>query len=406
MRNCLAVTIAVSFWGLTSGMASAQPTTSNSTTPTSPRPPGVGTVYQYPAVTEQELTQLLGPPTLVTVQNGTINSIVEEFSRQSGLKFLNNAARQPPANEPLNFQVANKPFWMALDEFAQVTNIMADVDTTMRIFKEYSPETTKHIQLHPWRPARGVRARRVEQVNPYVALVFRGASANTSYDNLLGVSGNSALTFSAVTLFDPKLQSHPFSVAVNVNKATDGEGKSLTMRATHFQTNELHGQLMLSTTSPVTGKVASIQGTLKMIIGTKSENWEITDFKTPQGKVFKTDRGEIPFRFVKLSEDDNNYKLEIEADIPQSVEGSVDFKMDNFVTKWDKQVRVYDAAGTVHLTGGMSGRPGKYTMTLRKNPDRLPNQPIPGPPARLVIPIVTETKQLEIPFEIKDLLLP
>lgn len=234
---------------------------------------------------------------------------------------------------------------------------------------------------------------------------------------------------------DPRLQPFVAGVIAEVRSATDGQGRAIApTRSFSPPMSGMNGDTFLSfgLDEPAANAVViqQLSGVLRLAVVSRSEKWEIDTAATPKAqKTFQSEDGEVTLRFDGLVERAGSWTAQFfhsRKALPQprvfkagdgwGMGQSMDW------SSLHRAIRLLDAEGVALPSGGSSmtggGEPGTPGISLdlsvgrrgilRRNGvalNEVENKPV-APPAKIVIDLPLEWREVQIPFEIKDIPLP
>ena len=242
--------------------------------------------------------------------------------------------------------------------------------------------------------------------------VARSASENQSrsigYGKNRAVNSSHSLNVSVTGYAEPKLRVLGRAWSAELSEATDDTGRSLLlsqMRAGDRMDMNLHGNTNVWDLNielkPAAGakRLATLKGTSKLLIQTKSQTLEVPDPLKARDLV-KVVAGRR-FVFKDMKRQAGGYSLNVTIHSPPG-EGP----------EWQRRadpanLRVLDAKGRPFSRSGYSGSGSgdRYDYEIRVNPAGTRGEE-PGEPAKLTWEVTTEAREVDAAFEFKDLPLP
>lgn len=391
-----------------------------------------------PDLTLDEMEKVFGKPTRISAnfQNKQLSQVLDELGKQAGVRIMG-ANLKIDANAAVNFQANDMPFWSALQEVLMPTKLRVSPYS-------YSPDSLQSdIRLMAAREGgenadavKTVALPTLQQIHPYVALAFSGATRNQtrtiSYGGMLPSNSYSPdrVSLSSVVLVDPRLKNTTINSQMQLDAVIDEQGNAATIErwdAYYNSFNENNENLVRTGTISLPAslykakqptKINSLKGRLILDIQTSREFWEVPNALTVKdvAKTFKTDKGDLTLKITGVTGQDGRYQLHFEGKNPTEPANRVREMGQRFsynVQNWTKRIDLVDANGINYSNagGGSSSSNGEFRIDAsfvavkRFGPDGEEGN-LPGVPTKIVIEVPTQTRRLEIPFEIKDLPLP
>lgn len=157
--------------------------------------------------------------------------------------------------------------------------------------------------------------------------------------------------------------------------------------------------------TPQTGKkISTLKGSLRFLVQEKADIWEIPNILAAKNLERVIPIGKYTVQELKKN-GDQNYELKIAIEHDRNI-----VTHQNVLTDWSSlqsSIRLLDANGRAYQNGGGGGGGGdgklQYTISFYGG-NQSGQQP--GVPVKLVWDIPTSTKEMEVPFEFKDLPIP
>jgi len=250
---------------------------------------------------------------------------------------------------------------------------------------------------------------------------------------------------------EPKLRRVQLPMRCDITEAVDDKGQDLRLpwrsRATPWSHNPTEDVTITLLSRPQMGrKLARLRGVLRFVIVSQSQNVELNDLQKPFEQQIYRDTKVGTLRFNGLQREGTGWKLRFEAErsgeelgrwygIPTVTTRFGDAQELSFLTDFSTSLHLYDGEG--HLLRTSSGE-SQWSMNSEAGQTlNAPVSPPPpditkwkfsesmdrhfsptqfslqegkmisvGTPVRLVANLVTERREVSIPFEFKDLPLP
>ena len=324
------------------------------------------------------------------------DSVLAELSRQAMTPIPTqpeNLFRQGNVLSKVTLDVDRQPFWVAFRQFCQQTGVRANSMGNDRKFVLMQGGDDSILG-----PA--------VYTGPFMVVansVTRTSSISFARDKLPSRNLNVQFTVFA----EPKLNVMGHDYYVRLSEATDDRGNSLLMPnpgayGTMGQDTSPRWSLgsQLAIPDNIGAKLARIQGTTRVQIQTKSEIWEIPDISKAQSPSKSiAGRRYVVEEFKTLSPEQYQLKFTIIRETPRLAEWQ----------QYGRGVRLslVDANGKYLQSqgygGGGSDEKLTYTHTFGRDAGDGTKT---GEPAKLIVEVPTDVKEVQIPFDFKDLPLP
>lgn len=374
--------------------------------------PTAGTLSPPPAalpVTMPEAAQLLGGPTLVTLhlKDATTQAVLDALSKQSGvplrLLFIDEAIPAPK----YTIDIEKQPFWTALVEVCRQLQLVPQLAGD-RIFQDLLPGNPDDNlgAVIPVHPMITLTAREMRHEHTFSLKADKGVFQTPQEVH--------AIYFNGWALVDPKIRVAPnTTINVDITEAIDDKGQELPHEqggASFVQSPVLWDlQINLGGRGDAGKKLARLKGIIKAFVVAKSERWELNDLANagPVTKTIKTAQGNETYRLVDLAQDGKQYEVTLGITRPAQAAPTPDEDVNIQQLRNARQdlgslTRLLDAQGRdiPYLSSKVEGE----AVTLIFG--RQEGENAAGAPTRLVFDIPLEFRELQIPFEFKDVPLP
>jgi hypothetical protein len=410
LRLCL-LTLALSGYG-----AQAQP---------DPTPRRIVPVVPPAPLSAAELQEVMGGPTLITFsgKDVPIQEILRVFCTAAGFPAENATVRPGDSRKPLTLSVDWKavPFWTAAREVETLTGL------------RWSTRSWGALTLSPTPPwENGGLNGRVIAETPYVKIVANSVTRSSTVtvplegepangktadgkpvkgEILEQRTGKDNLTVSLSIYLDPKLQLEMNNLQVS-GLRTSADNNLLPNRqsnaTTYFGRNsELITGLNLTLNSGLGSgtKIAKISGVVQTSVVLSSHVWEVKDVGNAP-KSTNTVNGAV-YSFEGASNKDTGLRLDLSV--------SQDAERDNGGGARDafgpfNNIRIIDATGRGLRQSGRSlsgGGGDRFKMggQISFNVNGLNGKALQGP-YTMQWSIPTKSRPLQIPFELRDVVVP
>jgi hypothetical protein len=159
-----------------------------------------------------------------------------------------------------------------------------------------------------------------------------------------------------------------------------------------------HGHVMspdiaLKTADKRGTRIVSAKGSVHYLVQTAAERMEIADAETKVGQTFEIAGNTVKLDSLNLRPDRSSVNFNMQLARPAPQPANIDANMGPPAGRPRVNVTVTDATGQEICVGAIQG-----SMRIRYTPIT--------PPLKLHLSVPTKTKDLVIPFELKDLPLP
>ena len=353
---------------------------------------------------------MVGGPTLVTVHLKDVpaQAVLEALSKQSRvplrLLFMDDVVPAPK----YTIDIEKQPFWTALLEVCRQLQLAPQLagDRNVQDLLPGNPDDALGV-LVPLHPLVTLTAREMRHEHTFSLKGDKGA-----FQVLQEVHG---VYFNGWALIDPKIRVAPnTTVNVDITEAIDDKGQKLLHEqpgASFVQSPVLWDLQFNMDGIPDAGKkLASLKGVIKAFVVAKSERWEVTDLTNakPQSKTIKTPQGNEIYHIVDMGQDEKQYEVTIAVTWPAQAAIAPDEDFNVQQLRMARQdlgalTRLLDAQGRdiPYLSSKVDGE--SITLMFARQAE---GENVPGVPKTLVLDIPLEFRELQIPFEFKDVPLP
>lgn len=380
------------------------------------QPPGTNPVPAppVPSITLDAAAPLLGGPTRVTLhlKDATAQAVIDAFSQQSGvpLRMLFFEEAAPPPKYTIDIE--NQPFWTALNEVSRKLQLAPQLagDRNIQDLLPGNPDETLGVLL-PAHPLVTLTARELRHEHNF--------SLKGTVENVQATNDRHTLYFNGWVLLDPKVRVAPSTTpVVTITEAVDDKGNALTDNqggASFVQSPVLWDlQVNLQGRADAGQKLTRLKGSIKAFIVTKREVWEVPNLGDVVGPVIKTiksEQGNETYKLLDLAQEGKVYEITMSVQrppqaAPEAPPADEDFNAQQLrLARQDigAMARLLDAKGRdIPYIG--SRVEGENTV-LQFGP-QSEGENAPGIPVKIVFDIPVEFRELEIPFEYKNLPLP
>jgi hypothetical protein len=338
-------------------------------------------------------------PTLVTIrlENAAPKQVFDELANQAALAFSTLPAKMWDKNPgaPVTFIAENQPFWLAMKDACAKTGVSLKYATDTA-----APQIILTRDNQDWTnyPAVGSGPFLVNLIG-----LHRASTVDMRKPNDVQRS-----FFAKFSVFcEPRVRLLRGSLNAKVDAATDDKGNSLTPKSTeeiplNFVTTwayNLEGKLEYPAANAGT-RIPLLRASARFIVQTKSETIEIPDPLAAKNVTKSVAGRKVTIKDVQRA--------------PEEYQATVTFSRDQIpADQWPGTVfpgntlRLVDADGKMIIARGF-GLGGKsddstYVFKFEKEPPRGSRI---GKPLKLIWEIPTETREIPLAFEFKDVPVP
>jgi hypothetical protein len=365
-----------------------------------------------PSMTADELHRAIGGPTLVTVKlaNATAQEAFDALRKQSSVPVNPYTATQwatfNKKTSPVN--IVRQPFWLAMRELQNIWN-----------FRVENYPVRPGLTLMPYSDERGDR---IQSIGPclfsinglnYARSVSFGRDGKVVPANDFSISGRAFL--------DPKIQVLRGSSYYQIDEAIDEKGRSLRRDATSTplatETNLIRLNVPLQAQDGIRKTLSRLKGTLGFVAVTRHETWEVPNALQVRDVVKTITRDGVEERYfvdaVRKEGDDYHVQITVSRprnEVRRTVRLSNGRNLVIVESSHYEQVRLLDAQNRdwPRLTYRVQNQGDRQTSIIsttiifrkRAGADEV------GAPAKLIVSVPSQWREVRVPFEFKDLPLP
>lgn len=384
--------------------------------PEPPRPPKP----PVPPITLEELTTLAGGPTRITMhlKDATYLQILAELSKQSGVRVRGQFWDEAQRKKTFTVDIENQPFWDAV-------RIIGD---QLKIFPQQWGGQAGLVLT----PDSDGRLRGAKQLSaPMMTAVVRGIQRthNVNYSSPENANPAQAkpdtprISLTGLLMVDPKLRLLNNMARSKVTEAVDDKGVSLVADKEEgwlYGDNQLLWQLQFSLKyRPDIGKkLTRLNGSLRFYVVARFDTWEITDLDKAKGasKTVKLGKREETYTVDSIAKEGEGYRIKLT--VSRKVEAAPPPEEATPEAQQLRQARrdlarwmsLKDAAGQEYygyFAGGSFNEGAEDNIEfVFNNNQQFPGDEKAGDPKKLRIDIPIEFRELTVPINFKDLVLP
>ena len=346
-------------------------------------------------------SRLAPTPITLHLKDATPKQAIEQLSQQAKVEIAvwpDWIWKQAQGN--ITIDADRQPFWVVLNQVCDQAGLSVQTHGG-------SSKITIHSGRNNW-------SRRPRDVQGCFITTAENATRNHHVDFGAPENINSSFSLNLRVLVDPKLRVLRAAYTPEVMTAKDENGNSL-IRGGFARGEDYRSASWGATWSwdfsvplvhaPETGKkIALLKGTLRFLVQEKSDVWEIPDIASVKNAERIIPIGKYIVQELKKNGKEN-YELKIAIEHDRNI-----VTHQNMLTDWSglqAAIRLVDAEGRSYQTsgGGGGGGDGKLQYNLHFFARNDAGQ-TPGDPVKLIWEIPTSTKEMEVPFEFRDLPIP
>jgi hypothetical protein len=323
------------------------------------------------------------------LKSATARQIVDEISRQAGASIRLQNDGSDNDDTRADFRFDEEPFWSA------VTKVCAAYD----LYPSGTSHGRRGLQLTR---GNGSRFRAPHSSNGPFLVMLNSVQHSHNLNLAQPQAVESSSYLQMTVLAEPKLTILGHSYMPVITQAVNENGQSLAMPheyGGHFSSDEgsvWSVNVPLLPLAATSQKIASLRGTLSASVQVRSQSIEVTDITRLRDQSHTVG----PRRVIlhELNEKDGSFVLRV------TVFHTREEMNGRGVHSLVQGLRLYDEAGRAFQTGGQSGR--NYEEHKAEFDIHFSRHDAEGmrlrKPTKLVWTIPTETREIEIPFDFKD----
>ena len=363
------------------------------------------------------------------MDNVTPAEIAQEVKRQTGIEIVPDLSLLGEGEKAPRYSVEAKDqtFWQAIRAWNREQN-------GPRVVRDYGANRFRMFHGQVSDPGMGF------PIGPCLLVVsamqqgemrmIQLREAGPGEPPALTRSDYSSLSFQSRVLIDPRLQPFVSAVVADVEAATYDQGRPLKVRSRDAY-NSVHGigngefdaGLAFDLPPQNARRISTLRGVLRLAVITRSQKWELDLATTPKASQrFDSEGGGAIVHFEGLEPSGEGWSAKFldsrlpGAPGPQRFLGGKDSTVTAASLSSNSlphAVTILNSRGERLPASGYSRGPGeggasKWDISLRRRRDQHgdfePEEV--GAPAKIIIDLPLEWREVQIPFEIKDLPLP
>lgn len=373
-----------------------------------------------------------GGLTYLTLQmkNATAAEIGAELEKQSGLKIeVEGNLASMAADKATRFSVEadNLPFWQAMFEWNRGPKELV-------FGSEFSASNRSFLYWGSYGlPGRSVAAGPCHLMLHSLGVTHqrqRNFSAHKSATKALDV-----MALYASLRFDPKFAPFIARHVVKIEKASDDKGRELItldevpkeVKTNHYPSESNYDASLAFGAPAEDAQKLNVQGTIRLVVVSKSQRWEVEPRKTPDAEKTIVDAsGDVVLHWQKVTNPDQRVEFKLwlkrkgEETPPLPGWGAtakkeeVEFVQDAFALaedSIDKTLHFFNKEGaelsfltsrSTQSNRALGSRTLNFTFPRWRNEKDMEK----FTPAKIVLDVPLEWREVSVPFELKDVPLP
>jgi hypothetical protein len=365
------------------------------------------------------------------MESATADEVAEEIKRQSGLEVTPDGNLRGDEAKVQRFWVrAEGELWPAVMSWQRDFKGKKEGENRLHLRRDYNNRS--RWMLSPWGHS---QSGRLLQVGP-CTLVASYISLNRSRSISLDPDAEpeqtkpsplqSSVSIQSNVVVDPKFSPLLMGMLAEVESATDDKGRALKPQENHNspQYDDEHSSYLhfsLGGPEEDTKRIASLKGTLRLAVLTKREKWEIDLAAPPKAaQTWKSGGTEVSMRFDGLAPRLNGWTARFH--VTRKDPGPRRMFKANREHSWGislgeyhdtaRAIRVLNAQGQTLPSNGSESRSSEHegvrSLDLEINISRDGEGPDleRGEPAKIIVDVPMEWREVRVPFEFKDLPIP
>ena len=363
-----------------------------------------------PLVTWDELKKQLGGPTLITLhaKEMSIGEAIDALDKQTpfSVKIENRQYLEQQNKKTLTADYQAQPFWTVALDIAEKVSIGIQNHGGLQDVT-FTPWSNRNEGL-------------TSAFGPGIFILSRSSYVRSVGQGKDGTARSESLSLGCTLFADPKLQWQSQGVAVHLTEALDDKNQSLLPEEDSYiysQGIPIDLSLRLKAVDAKDGTLKSLRGAFHGAVAFVSGNWEVGDVLhaknvekiiTAGDSVTRlelqdvTPKGETYVATMVISQSGTANRQRARLSTGKQI------RMNNSFTN---KMRLVDDKGrdlqlrgqNLHSDGDQETRITTYTATFTRNGDDDTQS---GSPAKLIMPLADDWRELIIPFEFKNVKLP
>jgi hypothetical protein len=358
------------------------------------------------------------------------DEIAAEVKKQTGIVLVSTGNVGGGENAPrFSVEATGQPFWEAVADWNRSEKGDKADAPTLSLQRDW--QNRERWQLVTWGSIPRGRVLSLGPVTIFANSISLNRSRSRSLDPAEATKDpteSQSMYVQASRYIDPKLAPLVMGMLLQIDGATDDRGRAITSEET-WQNPQIEDNEYVSFSMKAPARDAvrlrSLKGTARLAVLTKSERWEIDLKATPQAeKEFKSETTEVKVQLQNLVPRTigGGWKLSLRQarkDIgtprvfrPKGRDNGTNVRLGDYDNAL-RSLRVLNEAGELMPLNGFDSagteengtRITNLEINIGAQHDGEPGEPKPVP-AKLVVDVPLEWREIQIPFELKDLPLP
>lgn len=341
-------------------------------------------------------------------QNATAAEIARALREQTGLDVeITDDMALPLENPPrYSIEAAGQPLWEAVAMWKRGNKALGLKESYL----------SGRWTLSPWnvmREGAGLSAGPCFLAATHLSIE---RAATLKAQNQLGDASN-FLTIEVSIRIDPRFAPQVLALAPQMESAVDDKGRSVAVskqaQLEWPRGTELNVFPHLEAPAGDARFLRSVKGTLRLAVQTQGERWEVDlEEAGPRQKSFKSDASQVTARFEKLESQGEGWVVKLSFE-QKSLGANRVFKSrdDNWWAELSSAfegrsgVSVLSASGRKMFSTGSQDK-SSFENGVHKSSTEIRYDAADSPPTKLIVEVPLEWREVQIPFEFKDIPLP
>lgn len=347
-------------------------------------------------------TKQPGAPITLNVENSTLEDCLTQLTEATGVKFNfqpENLMEDPMAQDPHSVAIEKLQYWPALLKICEAYNITPDTNNYYGRNNGVTPRITLRKGTMTWQ-----KWAISENGSNLVVLDGINHSRSISFQNSESKSDN--LNMQMHLLTDPRQLVAYVNYNLEISEAVDENGKSLInpnqgmYYGGGYNSNGGCCWQINSYLNPPAGmgkKLAKLKGSISMQVITKKERWEVKNITTAKNVEKKLGNLTLVVRSLTKMPD-GRYDLDVGYTSTAASRDSFGGYRETFNPS---SCLLTTEDGTPLSGSGYSGGGNGYHIYFHNRPNNTELIP-----AKMVVEVPVETKDVKVPVEFHDIVLP
>jgi hypothetical protein len=364
------------------------------------------------------------------MDNATADEIAAEVLKRTGVALVPEPRLRAPANgaRPVprfSVEASGDPFWQAIHgwnrgkDVLQLSRYPRSLDRWLLVSR---PALLLNGHETPFGPCLLVTSE-VSVINSRRRVLSRTAQEKNAQEKQAPSAAAGSLSISNWLLIDPHLRASVSAQFLQLDSATDDQGRSIgtqaefTSPALTFDSHPFPTSLKLA--APLAdARMVNLKGALRLAVVSMREKWRIDPRATPRAqREWETETGKVSLHFHGLEEKSGQwlakFELAREAKAPPptfapgkslglQLGGAVDLRRAiRFLNSDAEEVAVVQSSTALGTVGTMKTTSLELRLDGQGQIDREKFTP-----TAIVVDMPLQWREVQLPFEVKDLPLP